>query len=899
MGEEQKRIWEYYMELARIAGTRSDGRKAAYSIEWAYKFYQDEEYQSINEITRAFLGEIDPLSLMDTELDWFNIDEFVVEKGSNPEQKEAILAALSKPVSFIQGPPGTGKSRTILNLMSCIVNGLGNTVAMVSANNAAVGVISEKIKAYGAANDNNADTDVEDYIKHNRENLFSNYAELGSLSVKLKEYNDTHDDFTFRTQKYERLGTSLVCNVSFADFSQRHKAITSTIHSLKKLFSEGPNLQYDYVIMDESSQVNPMLGILAMTSAKHLVLVGDINQLPPIIDPDSIQEADETVPTVLDYYRIQEDYNGHMPSILKMCEARFRDITARVMLKEHFRCHPGIIEFCNCNVYDRQLRIKTANNPLIRIDTIEYKVPIKVLWYQGDYCEPVDISNTDKEIISKRNGKQVTVFVKDELPTLLSRLKDDNDSMESFSVLSPFKGVLTELARSIDNALTEEERETFEIKINDPAEDDDENDKIPIPTLTVHKSQGREFDVIYLLPAEDKNWERPWSQGKNLINVAVSRAKEELRVIVSSELMSSNMQRALTGAENVIPADPNCPENFRYVQKLIDYVKIANESDEEYSRDREQWDPEGCYELLHSDGEHHLNGVPFVFPESNGTSPADFGFFQSSVKSIFDAIPAIRRDAPEVAGEKECPLQCLLNAVFSMPEFVQNNMHLYTDVMLHDFTRADGSQVVAREQLWEMMEHAGYKTPDEYRQWPEHLELHMDAVICDSDRRVLLMIEVDGGFHRFDKLPMKLERQEINDRAKDELIRRYYPGIPFIRLKTDGTSYDEIELIREKLMENAQEDVFCLGKSITKIWEREQVAEKTDGLIRERLIERKPIWKLVEDGISWKAVRSEKDNYTRPRLDGQAVGIVRHYGVSPADGEIYMNAEFLLRFHAH
>ena len=32
-------------------------------------------------------------------------------------------------------------------------------------------------------------------------------------------------------------------------------------------------------------------------------------------------------------------------------------------------------------------------------------------------------------------------------------------------------------------------------------------------TLTVHRSQGQEFDAVYLLPVEDGNWEWPWFAG--------------------------------------------------------------------------------------------------------------------------------------------------------------------------------------------------------------------------------------------------------------------------------------------------------------------------------------------------------------------------------------------------
>ncbi len=892
MGEEQKRIWEYFLELATREGTKSDGNKNAFSLDWVYKYYQD-DYSQLNEITRAFLGDISPLSLADTNISHISIDDYLVEPDPNPEQEEAIRTALSKPVSFIEGPPGTGKSRTILNIMSCITNGLNQTVAMVSANNAAVGVISDKVNGYGDVNDPE-NTMLGPTVQCNRARLNENYAALGRKEKVQRFCRDHHINPNFEYNDDPILGVNRVTNVRFSDFSRTRKAITSTIHSLKKLFAEGPNVQYDYVIIDESSQVNPMVGIVAMTSARHLVLVGDSNQLPPIISEEDVSGLSTRFPTVSRPFLLVEDANLNMPGILKMCKERFKSSNAEVMLKEHFRCHPGIVEFCNCNVYGKNLRIRSS---AATVETLDYKVPIKVIWYQGDYCEKVDIGKADKRVISKRNGKQVAIFVKEELPGLLQRIRDVNDTLDSFSILSPFRGVLTELAREIDLALTPADRGSIKITVNSPADDGEDDIRIPFQTLTVYKSQGREFDLIYLLPAEDRNWERPWSQGKNLINVAVSRAKEELRVIVSTSLMSFEMQKALTRAVKTIPETPHCPENFRYVRKLVDYAKIANESDSDYVADRTVWDAAGLYGELHDPASsHHLDGISFVFPKACGTWPCDFGFYQSSVKSIFDAIPAIRRDAPMVAQEKESPLQCVLNTIFSITQFVQDGMCLYTDVMLCDLVDSSGTDIVTRNDLWAVLEEAGYETPEEYREWPYHLELQMDVVICDINRRVILMIEIDGGYHRFNHAAQKLEKQQINDSAKDEVIRWYYADVPFIRLKTDGTSCDEKDKITQKLQENHTANVFCPAQSLTRVVGRDRVQMVQGDLIRDNKLTRSPMWILAPDGESWEMTRSARNDYTRPTTDGLAAGILRHYGVEEESGNIYMNAEYLPRF---
>ncbi len=872
MREEQKRIWEYFTEMALRAGTQSNGKTASYSVAWMYQFYQD-DYTRLNEITRAFLGDTDPALLPDTPLGGLHINDYLVEPNPNAEQEKAIQIALTKPVSFIQGPPGTGKSRTILNIMSCIVNGLQGSVAMVSANNAAVEVIAEKINGY-----KNPENGIAHSVLNNRAALHDRYAELGNFSKKIPAFNEKHPDMAIETAE-NSYGVKVGSNISFARFSGRFKAITSTIHSLKKLFSDGPNLQFDYVIIDESSQVNPMLGIIAMTSAKHLVLVGDQYQLPPIISYEDARELENLFPTVSDPYLVMQDVNGNMPGILSMCMKRFRDVNAYVMLKEHFRCHPGIIEFCNCNVYHKALRIKTVYGPLN--DTLDYKVPIKVRWYQGDYCEKVNISENDKSDITKRNGKQETIFVREELPGLIMRLMDEHDTMDSFSVLSPFTGVLKCLSKKIEESLTPTQRSLITVKFNEPNDNEDDDSRIPFTTLTVYKSQGREYDVIYLLPAEDLSWERPWSQGRNLVNVAVSRAKEELRIIVSTSLMSELMQKTLTGAKTPIPEVPNPPENFRFVQKLIDYVKIANESDADYKNEKNVWDPDGLYTEIHDvNNAHHLKGIPFTFPISSGAFPVDFGFAKSNVESIFDAIPVVRRDAREVADENESPLQCLINAIFSIPAFTQEKMNLYTDVMLCDLQRQNADPIVSKNQIWEALESAGHKVSEEQRAQKDRLELHMDLVLCNSNKQVLLMIELDGAFHRHNDDELKLEKQKIYDHAKDVLMQTYYPDIPFLRIKTDGTGSDERAEIDRELSQRPSADVYCFASA---------------GQIDQKWLDQKPLWTFHADGASWRLTRSP-NTYPCPKLEGRAAGLLRHYGVKNT-GEIYMDTECLSRFH--
>lgn len=881
-------VWSYYKEIANKLGSDGKGGQTSFSVEWIYKYYEDNPAK-LDGIIDAFINHRNMPDVPDVPAETLDIENFCVEEGPNNDQLVAIRNALTKSVSFVQGPPGTGKSRTILNMMSCIVNGLGRNVVMVSSNNAAVGVIAEKIEGYSQN-----DTSVSANTINNRLRLKEQFAQLGNQS-KLRQYNKTHNDFRFKFEKDAVYGVSVSNNVSFSDFSMYHSAITSTLHSMKKLFSEGPGLKYDYVIIDECSQVSTLLGIIALTSGHHVVLVGDEQQLPPIIK----MEQTDPITTCFNGrvhkdMLIVRDANGNPPSFLDMSLKVFLkpSLSNKVLLRDHYRCHPGIVEFSNRNVYDGKLNIRTG-----RVDTSDIKVPIKVLWYQGDYCEQVDLGKDDYIDTSKRNGKQVKIFVDEELPILIRRLQSDS-TLESFSVLSPFRGVLWELGEAvyaklcqygIDDVYTVAINNTKTIQSpEDENGDDDGAERDAVQILSVYKSQGREYDLVYFLPAEDYNWERPWSQGKNLINVATTRPKEELRIIVSTSLMSENMQKALLGSQRVI-ADANATkENFRFVKKLIDYAKLANESKLEYAADKATWDPNGIYDTL------NLSGAAFDFPKSNWTGFTDFGFYESRTKSIFDAVPAIRRDAREIAEKKEAYLQCVIQTIVSLPQFASRKLNVYTNVMLCDIVDAAGNVLLGREEIWDKLEENGYVVPQHLRNWRRHLELHVDVVICDADRNILMFIEVDSSFHRFNEDFIAFDRQVMRDKAKDALIEEYFGSIPFIRLKTDGTGTNEKNMIDNALSTPFVSGKYCLAKSISKI-NRADATKLKNEWTKAGLLTEGHLWVIKKDGESWMAEPSNK-TYSMPTIDGEAAGIVRHYGYNEKAGSVYFNPEYLGRF---
>ena len=60
--------------------------------------------------------------------------------------------------------------------------------------------------------------------------------------------------------------------------------ILSTTFSAKACLNK--NAVYDYLIMDEASQVDIATGALALSCARNVVIVGDTKQLPNVVTDD-------------------------------------------------------------------------------------------------------------------------------------------------------------------------------------------------------------------------------------------------------------------------------------------------------------------------------------------------------------------------------------------------------------------------------------------------------------------------------------------------------------------------------------------------------------------------------------------------------------------------------------
>ena len=517
----------------------------------------------------------------------------------NLDQLLAIHNAINNPLAYIQGPPGTGKTNTILNTISTAFFN-GKSVLFCSYNNHPIDSVFDSLqkityrgkqvpfpiirlgnneKVYEAILyireiyertrqvnifDKTLERKKDDKIRQTRQltALLHNYEEVLMLQekketllkmldstkllpfdvqlrgeqlprleqelykngeIRLEDaqkllYDDTEEFLKYLyyksaqyiqklgKEKYDGLrkilymeqpqeeGRSLrECQVEefnkylsdtahLKDLLEVFPIVATTCISAHKLGNPEPS--FDMVVMDEASQCNTAIGLVAVLRGKQLMLVGDPQQLNPVIVMD---KKDNFI--LRRNYQVSKEYDYIENSIYKTylaCDAG----SYEVLLSHHYRCNRKIIEFNNKKYYNSKLHVETVStqeNPLVYVDITD------------NYS---DYKNT-----APAEARKVVEFA--------SLNKD-----KSIGVITPFVNQKDYITRLLAVSGLEN-----------------------VTCGTVHAFQGDEKDVIIFSTAiTDQTYQGTYDWLKNnkeLINVATSRAREQLVVLSSTK----NMER--------------------------------------------------------------------------------------------------------------------------------------------------------------------------------------------------------------------------------------------------------------------------------------------------------------------------------------------------------------------
>ncbi len=246
----------------------------------------------------------------------------------------------------------------------------------------------------------------------------------------------------------------------------------------------GKKFKFDLLVMDEAGQCDIATSLIPISKCKNMVLIGDTNQLKPIVVFDEIRNK-----RLMELYEIQEPYNYLNNSILSAYKS-IDNISRDILLRFHYRCGKAIINYSNMRFYENRLNL----------DEIKNIGSVKLL--------EVNNQNQKNKNSQLEEAKAIVTYIS------VNQLKD-------VFILTPFRN-----QEEVLNHYLKEAKDAGEIDQS-------------VQCGTIHKVQGQENKTIIISTAiSQKTSQRSYDWIKNnsqLINVGVTRAQENLIVVTDKK----------------------------------------------------------------------------------------------------------------------------------------------------------------------------------------------------------------------------------------------------------------------------------------------------------------------------------------------------------------------------
>ena len=240
---------------------------------------------------------------------------------------------------------------------------------------------------------------------------------------------------------------------------------------------------FDLVIMDEAGQCNCATALIPIARAKGLLLVGDTNQLKPVIVLEDIINQ-----KLKEEFQISDDYDYCTNSILSIMKSHDK-ISKDIMLTYHYRCGKKIINFSNKRFYEGKLNL----------DYLKEEGTLSLL----------NVKNINSNLRNEyyEEAKAIVDYVK-------------RNNLKDTAIITPFKN-----QQNLINKLLKE------------------NNIEDVSCGTIHQVQGAEKNTIIISTAlSPKTSKKTFEWLKNnseITNVAVTRAQKNLIVVSDVEALNA------------------------------------------------------------------------------------------------------------------------------------------------------------------------------------------------------------------------------------------------------------------------------------------------------------------------------------------------------------------------
>ncbi|MEV6299605.1 AAA domain-containing protein [Actinoplanes sp. NPDC051861] len=301
--------------------------------------------------------------------------------------------------------------------------------------------------------------------------------------------------------------------------------------------------RFDVVIVDEASQAD-LFALPVLSLAERAVVVGDDQQIGPQLG--FVGSVSGLIRRHLDGVPSAEHFDPES----SLYDHAVRRSPERILLTEHFRCVPQIIEFSSRQYYDGKIMPLRADRPALP--------PIQTVFTENGVRQPLpgfgDVNLEESTALVER----VTKIVADP--------RYDGKTLGVISLLSS-SGQANQLIGQLREAIGEDEIQARRLRVGD-----------------AYTFQGDERDVVLVSTVVSENDPRIAAFTKRdyhrRINVAASRARDQLWIFHSvrpSALLADDARGLLLSYALNLPTDAaaadlavHCESDFeRDVLKLL------------------------------------------------------------------------------------------------------------------------------------------------------------------------------------------------------------------------------------------------------------------------------------------------------------------------------------------
>ena len=360
---------------------------------------------------------------------------------NNAAQNEAVeLAVDAEDCALIHGPPGTGKTYTIARAIRALV-AEGNRVLLSAFTNRAVDNALEALRGQG----------------------FEDVLRVGTETGVRDDMRDV------------RLVQRGEPNAKAAELRDASVVAATTAACGSRVMRE---CEFDVALVDEASQLTEPGTHAAINLADRFVLVGDHEQLPPVV------RAENDLRTSL-FQRLIEAYPD-----------------ASVMLDRQYRMSQRIQAFASAEFYDGALRPAT---PEVAGQTLaDLGVDPDAL--APDLTGGVGFVDPDGERDGNRNVREA-----ERVAAIVDAYVAAGVDPDDIGVIAPFRAQVAEIGRRTD-----------------------------VTVDTVDRFQGSSKEVILVSFVATGDLDGPIFEDHRRVNVALTRAKKQLTIVGDAGALGSD-----------------------------------------------------------------------------------------------------------------------------------------------------------------------------------------------------------------------------------------------------------------------------------------------------------------------------------------------------------------------